>query len=126
MAICGVLCLLNLVVGVSVLWRYRWASFLGAVNLAFQIPAVNSSLVVYSYIGVGDLFAMAKIDPSTSTYLFGASAAFSPGTFSVFVNTSFPGVELYFGVLATILAIILLQDYWPSKTRGIDTPVVLR
>jgi hypothetical protein len=78
--------------------------------MALQVPAVNSQFFMYWYIGVGDVFAFAKLDPSSVTYLFGPAAFFSPGTFAAFSGVTFQGVELYFGILAAIMTAVMAAN----------------
>lgn len=110
LAICALLGIINLAVGLALLRNVRWASYIGTANMAFQVPAVNSQLISYNYVGVGDLSIFAKLDPSSGTYLFGPVADFSPGTFSVRFALQFQGVEIYLGVLAMIMTGVLARN----------------
>lgn len=108
--VCALLCIVNAVIGVALLRNVRWASFLGTANMALQVPAVNSHPLTYAYIGLGDVFAFAKLDPSSVTYLFGPAAFFYPGTFSAVSEVPFQGVELYFGILAAIMTAVMASN----------------
>src|SRR5262245_29387286 len=100
----------NLVAGVG-LWRdLRWAHVLSLVNIAAQIPAINSSSFTYWYIGIGDIYPFAIIDSATDLYFhIGITIQAYPGLFSINLGGVVQGVQIYVGLIATAFTLFIVR-----------------
>ena len=98
---------INLVAGIG-LWNHlRWAEILSLVNFAAQIPAINSSFLIYWYMGIGDIYLSAMVGPTG--YFFGPSLYAWPGTISIVFDAAVQGVEVYVGIFATVFTILIVR-----------------
>ena len=102
----------NLVAGVG-LWRdLQWAQVLSLVNIAAQIPAINSSYFTYWYIGIGDIYPFATIDPTAGFYFYiGITFYAWPGIFQFFYGSiPFQGGQIYVGLIATAFTVFNVRE----------------
>jgi hypothetical protein len=122
----GGLVLFNLFAGTELYRDKRRGYWCSLANSAAQIPQIDLPWFMYNYIGIGYFSLAATIDPSTTSYLFGLSAGFYPGTFSIWFGGFDQKSEIAFGLITSSFIVFLYKSLrqkinQSSSVRTVET-----